>query len=360
VEKMSTLKNENKNTRENWREILRRSITTAEALSQHLPIDLKTVSEVADCYPFRINPYYLSLIQRHKDPIWLQAIPDMAEIEDTLGAPDPLAEEIQSPVPNLIHRYPDRVVLLVSNQCAMYCRFCMRKRRVGSSQSISLNETIDGAADYIRRNPRIREVILSGGDPFLLETDTVEKILFALRKIPHVEILRIHSRTPCTLPQRITLRLTDMLKKYQPLYVNTHFNHPLEITPLAATACARLADAGIPLGNQTVFLKGVNDSAEIMTELFQKLLQIRVRPYYLHHPDPVRGTGHFRPTIEKGVGIMAAIQGHTSGICLPHYVIDVPGGGGKVPLLPMYIKSRDEAKLIVRTYSGKTYDYPVE
>jgi lysine 2,3-aminomutase len=359
VKKISAFENENENTGDNWRELLRRSITTAEALSRHLPIDLKTVSDVADCYPFRINPYYLSLIQHHRDPIWRQAIPDTAEIEDTSDAPDPLAEEILSPVPNLIHRYPDRVVLLVSNQCAMYCRFCMRKRRVGPSQLISLKETLEGATDYIRREPRIREVILSGGDPFLLETDTVEKILIALRKIPHVEIIRIHSRTPCTLPQRMTFRLTDMLKKYQPLYVNTHFNHPLEITPIAAAACARLADAGIPLGNQTVFLKGVNDTAEIMTELFQKLLQIRVRPYYLHHPDPVRGTGHFRPSIEKGIEIMAAIQGHTSGICLPHYVIDVPGGGGKVPLLPTYIQGRDAGNLIVRTYSGETHEYPV-
>ncbi|MFH0726089.1 MAG: KamA family radical SAM protein [Pseudomonadota bacterium] len=358
MKKIRDLENKNENT-VNWRDLLRRSITTAEALARHLSIDPITVSEVANCYPFRINPYYLSLIHHPKDPIWRQAIPDAAEIEDTMGMPDPLAEEVLSPVPNLIHRYPDRVVLLVSNQCAMYCRFCMRKRRVGPSQSISLEETMEAAADYIRKEPRVREVILSGGDPFLLETGTVEKILITLRSIPHVEIIRIHSRTPCTLPQRITPALTDMLKKYQPLYVNTHFNHPLEITPIAAAACARLADAGIPLGNQTVFLKGVNDSAEVMRELFQKLLQIRVRPYYLHHPDPVRGTGHFRPSVEKGIEIMAAIQGHTSGICLPHYMIDMPGGGGKVPLLPAYIRGREAGKLIVRTYSGKTYEYPV-
>lgn len=343
----------------NWRDILRRSITTAEALSRLLPVDYKMICDVASRYPFRINPYYLSLIQTQNDPIWRQAIPDAAEIENAFGTPDPLAEEILSPVSNLIHRYPDRVVLLVSNQCAMYCRFCMRKRRVGQPESLPTEETMEMALDYIGRKSRVREVILSGGDPFLLETDTIETILVALRNIPHVEILRIHSRTPCTLPQRITPRLVNMLKKYQPLYVNTHFNHPLEITPVAATACARLADAGIPLGNQTVFLKGVNDAAEILTALFQKLLQLRVRPYYLHHPDLVRGTGHFRPAIEKGLNMMAAIQGHTSGLCLPHYVIDVPGGGGKVPLLPEYIQSREGGNLTLRTYNGNTYDYPL-
>ena len=343
----------------NWRDILGRSVTTAEALARLLPMDFKTICDVASRYPFRINPYYLSLIQTQNDPIWRQAIPDAAEIDDGFGAPDPLAEETLSPVPHLIHRYPDRVVLLVSHQCAMYCRFCMRKRQVGQSEAIPVEETLEAAVDYLRKQPGVREVILSGGDPFLLETDAIEAILMALRKIPHLEILRIHSRTPCTLPQRITVRLADMLKKYQPIYVNTHFNHPLEITPVAAEACARLADAGIPLGNQTVFLKGVNDAADILTVLFQKLQQIRVRPYYLHHPDLVRGTGHFRPSIEKGLEMMAAIQGHTSGLCLPHYVIDVPGGGGKVPLLPEYIQSREGGKLWVRTYNGKTYDYPL-
>jgi lysine 2,3-aminomutase len=359
VKENRALNNRSEDRFGNWRDILRRSVTTAEALSRLLPVDFKAIGNVASCYPFRINPYYLSLIQTRNDPIWRQAIPDAAEIENAFGAPDPLAEETLSPVPNLIHRYPDRVVLLVSNQCAMYCRFCMRKRRVGHPETLPTEETMASAVDYIRREPRVREVILSGGDPFLLETDTIEAILMSLRKISHVEILRIHSRTPCTLPQRITQHLVDMLKKYQPLYVNTHFNHPLEITPVAAAACARLADAGIPLGNQTVFLKGVNDEADILTALFQKLLQIRVRPYYLHHPDLVRGTGHFRPAIEKGLEMMAAIQGHASGLCLPYYVIDVPGGGGKVPLLPEYIQSREGGNLTVRTYNGKTYDYPM-
>jgi lysine 2,3-aminomutase len=355
----SLRKNRSEEAFGNWRDILRGSITSAEALSGLLPVEVKTIFDVTSRYPFRINPYYLSLIQTQNDPIWRQAIPDAAEIENGFGEPDPLIEETLSPVPNLIHRYPDRVVLLVSNQCAMYCRFCMRKRRVGQLEAISTEETLEAAVDYIRRKPRVREVILSGGDPFLLETETIEAILIALRNISHVEILRIHSRTPCTLPQRITPRLADMLKKYHPLYVNTHFNHPLEITPVAAAACARLADAGIPMGNQSVFLKGVNDEADILTALFQKLLQIRVRPYYLHHPDLVRGTGHFRPTIERGLAMMAAIQGHSSGLCLPHYVIDVPGGGGKVPLLPEYIQSREGGNLRVRTYNGKTYDYPL-
>lgn len=358
METNRSMKDENDNSFGSWRDILHGSITSPDALVRYLPVDFRTISEVAACYPFRINPYYLSLIQTHKDAIWRQAVPDVAEIEDSSGARDPLAEETLSPVPNLIHRYPDRVVLLVSSQCAMYCRFCMRKRRVGQPEAFPAEETVESAVGYIRKQLRVREVILSGGDPFLLETDRIGAILIELRKIPHVEIIRIHSRTPCTLPQRITPRLVEMLKKYQPLYVNTHFNHPVEITPVAAAACARLADAGIAIGNQTVLLKEVNDDPEIMTALFQKLLRIRVRPYYLHHPDLVRGTGHFRPSIEKGLEIMAGIQGHTSGLCLPHYVIDVPGGGGKVPLLPRYIQCRKEGNLKVRTYSGMTYDYP--
>jgi lysine 2,3-aminomutase len=216
--------------------------------------------------------------------------------------------------------------------------------------------------DAAQRSIRLfyEAVSLSGGDPFLLDTDALEKILLALRKIPHIEVIRIHTRAPCTLPQRITPRLAAMLKKFHPLYVNTHFNHPREITPEAAAACAELADAGISLGNQTVLLKGVNDNTGVMKRLFQKLIQIRVRPYYLHHPDPVRGTGHFRVPIRKGLDIMAGIQGHTSGLCLPHYVIDMPGGGGKVPLLPEYVQGVAAGRLTVKSYGGNLYEYPVD
>ncbi|MDX9788358.1 MAG: KamA family radical SAM protein [Desulfobacterales bacterium] len=345
---------------ENWREILRQSLTNARQLAEHLPIDTARVSSVAARYPFCINPYYFSLIETKDDAIWRQVVPNAAELTDEVGVPDPLAEEPLSPVSNLIHRYPDRVVLLVSNECAAYCRFCMRKRRVGLPLPAFTDSVLFDVIDYLRREPRVRDVILSGGDPLLLETDALERILSALRKIAHIEVIRIHTRTPCTLPQRITHRLVSMLKQFHPLYVNTHFNHPREITPEAAVACARLADAGMPLGNQTVLLKGVNDDAIIMKQLFQQLLKLRVRPYYLHHPDLVRGTGHFRVPIQKGLEIMSLIQGHTSGLCMPHYVIDVPGGGGKVPLLSEYVKGVSQSRLTVETYSGKQFEYPVD
>lgn len=340
--------------------MMHHSITTADALARHLPIDPDTVDRVARRYPFRVNPYYLSLIRDVGDPIWRQSIPDVAETRNDFGTPDPLAEEILSPVPNLIHRYPDRVVMLVSNQCAVYCRFCMRKRRVGHPAAAITDDTIAAALDYVRSQRRVRDVILSGGDPLLLETDALDNILGTLRAIPHVEIIRLHTRVPCTLPQRITRRLVGMLKQYHPLYVNTHFNHPREITPEARRACARLADAGIPLGNQSVLLKGVNDDPRIMRALCHALLRHRVRPYYLHHPDLVRGTAHFRPAVREGLSIMAALQGHTSGLCLPHYVIDVPGGGGKVPLLPDYVHGIEDGKLQVKTYEGKWVEYPVD
>jgi lysine 2,3-aminomutase len=344
---------------ENWHDLIHQSLTTAEALVQRLPVHPHPLAEIAGRYPFRINPYYFSLIEAPGDPIWRQVIPDAAELGDDSGSPDPLAEEPLSPVPHLIHRYPDRVVLLVSNRCAAYCRFCMRKRRVGKSAPAFTAARLAEAVAYIRRQSEVRDVILSGGDPLMLETHELEEILAALRAISHVEILRIHTRAPCTLPQRITPCLVEMLRGFSPLYVNVHFNHPREITAAAAAACARLADAGIPLGNQSVLLKGVNDSPEVLKILFRRLLEIRVRPYYLHHPDPVRGTGHFRPSIQAGLRVIAGLQGHTSGLCLPHYVIDVPGGGGKVPLLPEYIQGGDERLLRVKSYTGKVFEYPV-
>jgi lysine 2,3-aminomutase len=344
---------------ENWHDTLHQSLTTVEALVRRVPMARHTLAEIAERYPFRINPYYFSLIEGPGDPVWRQVIPDVLELSDDFGSPDPLAEEPLSPVPHLIHRYPDRVVLLVSNQCAAYCRFCMRKRRVGKGVPAFGAGRLAEAAAYLRRHPEVRDVILSGGDPLMLETGELEEILRALRAISHVEILRIHTRAPCTLPHRITASLVEMLRGFSPLYVNVHFNHPREITAASAAACARLADAGIPLGNQSVLLKGVNDSPGVLKTLFRRLLEMRVRPYYLHHPDPVRGTGHFRPSVQAGLRVMADLQGHTSGMCLPHYVIDVPGGGGKVPLQPDYIQGGDERVLRVKTYTGKLYEYPL-
>ena len=304
----------------------------------------------------RINPYYLSLIKNKGEHIRKQAVPDLIETEDKSGLDDPLCEEIQSPVPNLTHRYPDRVLFMVSNQCAMYCRFCMRKRKVGRPFTVT-DSTIDSGIDYIRKNNTIREVVISGGDPLLLEDDAVNLLLKELRSIKHVEILHIHTRVPCTLPQRITKNLADILRRYHPLFVNTHFNHPDEITDEAALACALLADAGIPIGCQTVLLKGVNDNPSVMRILMKKLLTIRVRPYYIHHPDVVRGTSHLRVSIKEGLKIVKFLHGHASGICVPQYMIDLPGGGGKVPLLPEYVRSVTDGNIMVENYLGEAFVY---
>jgi lysine 2,3-aminomutase len=315
-----------------WRELLLKSVVTAEQIADSFQADIGKIRRVLEIYPMRINPYYFSLIRNVGDPLWLQAVADIREINDDMfSEPDPLWEDAQSPVPGLIHRYPDRVVYLVSSQCAMYCRHCIRKRQVGRGSIIS-RETLEQGIGYIRATPAIREVILSGGDPFMLTDEHLEWILSAIQAIPHVEILRIHTRVPCTLPQRITVGLAHMLKRFHPLYINIQFNHPDEITPESAAACARLADAGIPLGSQTVLLRGVNDDADVMTDLMRKLLKIRVKPYYLHHCDPVSGTGHFRTPISKGKEIMRVLCGRICGEGIPQYMIDLPKGGGKVSI----------------------------
>lgn len=341
-----------------WHEILLNSVVTANQLSKYLPVETIKIQNVIKRYPMRINPYYLSLIRKKGDPIWKQAVPDQSEIGDGHLMDDPLSEEIQSPVPNLTHRYPDRVLFLISNQCAMYCRYCMRKRKVGNPFVVN-EDTINKGIEYIQKHSTIRDVLVSGGDPLLLEDDDLKRILTRLRAIPHVEIIRIHTRVPCTLPQRITKNLAKILTCLHPIFINTHFNHPDEITFEAAKACAMIADAGIPLGCQTVLLKGVNDCPSVMKLLMQKLLKIRVKPYYIHHADLVKGTGHFRTSIKEGLKIMKALRGYTSGLCVPYYVIDLPGGGGKVPLLPEYIKGEDNGKLIVENYNGEIFEYPI-
>jgi len=341
-----------------WKKILAASVVTADQLSRHFPVEREQVQAVLERYPMRINPYYLSLIRQPHDPIWRQAVPDIAEIEDRQGDADPLLEAAHSPVPNLIHRYPDRVVFLVSGQCAVYCRYCMRKRRVGTPALITPN-TIAAGIDYIKNNANIRDVILSGGDPLLLDDQELHDILKPIRLIPHVEIIRIHTRVPCTLPQRVDDNLCRVLKAFHPLYINIHMNHPHEITAESAFACNLLADAGIPLGCQTVLLKGVNDDPVLMKSLMQKLLGIRVKPYYLHHPDLVRGTRHFQIAVDAGLNIIKALQGHTSGLCVPHYMIDLPGGGGKIPLIAEYVKDKQPGKWLIQNHAGKMYTYPV-
>ena len=341
---------------EAWKRQLANSITRPDELPRHLAGNREPLREVVGHFPMRVTPYYLGLIREAGDPLWRQCIPDPLELSDDQFT-DPLNEAGLNPVPGLIHRYPDRVVVLISSQCAVYCRFCMRKGRVGCVNALSgAMPQFAEALDYIAADEAIRDVILSGGDPLLLDDDILEESLAKLRGIPHLEMIRIGTRVPVTLPQRITVRLCRMLKRYQPLYINTHFNHPLEITAESSRACARLADAGIPLGNQTVLLRGVNDDPRSMTRLMQQLLTIRVRPYYIHQMDLVRGTRHFRTPVARGIGIMEALRGHTSGMANPHYVIDLPGGKGKVPVVPECVR-REEGKLLLTNYLGEIIEY---
>lgn len=338
-----------------WQDELRTAVTTPAELADIIAVDDAELSLVTARYPLRISRYYLELGHQVGAPIWRQCIPDMLELADTDQEADPLAEEYLSPVPGLIHRYPDRVVLVVSMECAVYCRFCMRKRGVGCVCG-SGKADVDAAISYIEANQGIRDVILSGGDPLLLEDDVLEHLISRLRAIPHVEIIRIGSRVPVTLPSRITTSLCTLLKAYHPIYLNTHFNHPAEITPAAAQACARLADAGIPVGNQTVLLQGVNDDQVVMKELMTGLLKIRVKPYYIHQMDLVRGTSHFRTPLSVGLGIIDSLRGHISGLATPYFVVDLPGGKGKVPLLPEYVQRKGSAFLI-KNYRGEQVEY---
>jgi lysine 2,3-aminomutase len=311
---------------------------------------------VSTRYPVRLTDYYADLIKQPDDAIWKQCMPDIRELDDHSQCPDPLDETSLSPVPGLIHRYPDRVVLLVSNRCPVYCRFCMRKRLVGSGDAPLSKVELQKAFDYIAVHPEIHDVILSGGDPLMLDDASLASILGSLRSISHVAIIRIGTRVPVTLPARITGRLCTMLQTFHPLYINTHFNHPDEITSESTAACALLADAGIPLGNQTVLLKGVNDTVEIMRSLMTGLLKIRVRPYYLHQMDLVQGTAHFRTSVRKGLEIIRGLRGHISGLAIPHYVIDLPGGKGKVAILPDDVEINGST-LLLRTYTGERITY---
>ncbi|MFH1276543.1 MAG: KamA family radical SAM protein [Candidatus Woesearchaeota archaeon] len=343
-----------------WKEFLQKSIITTEQLDASCKGDIKKemLAEVIKKYPMRINPYYLSLIRKKDDPIWKQCVPDKRELEDLKGVPDPLCEERDTKVPGLVHRYPDRALLLVSNQCAMYCRFCTRKRKVGDPFKRISKEQIMLGVDYIKNHPEVRDVILSGGDPLLLSDSYLESILKELRAIPHLDIIRIGTRVPCALPHRVTPELCEMLKKYHPLYINVHFNHPHEITEESSKACNMLANVGIPLGSQTVLLKGVNDNPETMKKLMQLLLKMRVKPYYIYMPDLVQGTNHFRPKLEKGLEIIRAIRGHTSGMAVPQLIIDAQDGKGKIPILPDYIVEKKEDKIILKNYAGELVEYP--
>ncbi len=342
---------------EEWQKILQNSITTLEDLQEHLECDTTSLGEVIANFPIRINSYFLNLIQSPGDPIWKQVIPDGAEVKDDVCIEDPLGEEDLSPVVNLVHKYPDRALFLVTNQCAVYCRFCTRKRKVGTEKMVITDETLDAGYDYLRRTPSIREVLISGGDPLLLSDDNIETILRKLRTIPTIEVIRIGTRVPCVLPMRITPKLVSILKKFHPLYINTHFNHPLEITKESSAACNLLADGGIPLGCQTVLLKGVNDQPEIMKSLFLALLKIRVKPYYLFQADLTKGTNHFRTKTSVGVDIMRKLYGHVSGMAIPTLALDGPGGKGKIPITPSYIIEQKDT-VIYENYLGEVCTYP--
>ncbi len=339
-----------------WQQMIRNSVHSVDQLVEKFGIDRKVAEDLDEFFQARINPYYLSLIRYPGDPIWKQCVPDKLELEDMDGFEDPLKEDEMSPVPNITHRYPDRALFLTTSQCGMYCRFCTRKRKVGNSDKISMKE-LESAFNYLEQHKEIRDVILSGGDPLMLTDVMLEKILARLRKIPHIEIIRIGTKMPCVLPHRITPKLCDMIKKYHPIYVNTHFNHPWEITPESTKACEMLVNAGIPVGNQAVLMKGVNDDPEVLKELFLKLLKIRVKPYYLFMADETKGTNHFRTSIDRGIEIMDKLRGYISGLAIPYFVIDAPGGGGKIPILPQYVLHRDENRIVMRNYKNEVYVY---
>ncbi len=342
-----------------WQRMLKHAITNTAQLADYFTIDYPALQCVSDRYPLRINPYYFSLIKKPGDPIWKQVVPDERELQDDDGLEDPLAEDQYSPVPHVIHRYADRVLLLASSQCAVYCRFCTRKRKIGKQGAITA-QAIKEAVAYIRFHREVRDVLISGGDPLLLDDPVLGDLLAAVRAIPNVAMIRIGTRVPCVMPQRITMQLVRLLSTFHPLYINTHFNHPDEITAEAAMACSRLTNAGIPLGCQTVLLKGVNDHPAIMLQLMQKLLAIRVKPYYLHQMDLAKGTGHFRTSITTGLRIMRTLHGRISGMGVPQYVIDLPGGGGKVPLLPAYIVNMMNGTVALKNRDGNIFYYPLK
>ncbi|HZO71422.1 MAG TPA: lysine 2,3-aminomutase [Ktedonobacteraceae bacterium] len=342
----------------NWKWQLTHTVNTLEALKQVInltPEETLGVQRVSESIPLRITPYYAMLMDPNNPqcPIRLQAVPISREMQRSpWDMEDPLEEDGDAPVPGLTHRYPDRVLFLVTNQCSMYCRYCTRRRFSGQIGHAVPKPQLDAAIDYIRRTPAVRDVLLSGGDGLLVNDHILEYILSNLRAIPHVEIIRIGTRAPVVFPQRITENLCKILRKYHPVWINTHFNHPLEITAEAALACERLIDAGVPLGNQTVLMRHINDCPHIMKELVHQLVKIRVRPYYLYQCDLSEGIEHFRTSIARGIEIMEQLLGHTSGYAVPTFVVDTPGGGGKIPVMPQYVISQGHCKVVLRNFEG--------
>lgn len=349
-----------------WQWQVRNRITDVETLGKVINLTEKEksdINEVLKKFRMGITPYYASLMDPDDPncPIRKQAVPTIMETHlSASDMEDPLHEDTDSPVPGLTHRYPDRVLFLITDQCSMYCRHCTRRRFAGQHDSGVPMDRIDKCIEYIRNTPQVRDVLLSGGDCLLVSDDKLEYIIKKLREIPHVEIVRLGSRTPVVMPQRITDDLVNMLKKYHPIWLNTHFNHPKEITPESMEACRKMADAGIPLGNQSVLLRGVNDCPNIMMNLVHGLVKMRVRPYYIYQCDLSMGIEHFRTKVSKGLEIMESLRGHTSGFAVPTFVVDAPGGGGKTPVMPQYLISASPTKVVLRNYEGviTTYTEP--
>ncbi|MDP3358580.1 MAG: lysine 2,3-aminomutase [Lutibacter sp.] len=349
-----------------WRWQLRHAIRDIPTLEKVIILseeEKENLSKTLKKFKMAITPYYAALMDKEdRDcPVRMLAVPELNELfVDDSDLDDPLHEDVDSPVPGLTHRYPDRALLLVTHECSMYCRHCTRRRIVGDSSEKMDNKHLEQAFEYIRNTPQLRDIVISGGDPLILSDEKLDYILTELRKIDHIEIIRIGSRMPVVLPQRITDKFCEMLKKHHPIYVNTHFNHPKEVTEDAKIACEKLANSGVNVGNQSVLLRGINDCSNIMKKLVHELLRIRVRPYYIYQCDLSEGISHFRTAISKGIEIIENLRGHTSGLAVPTFVVDAPGGGGKIPVMPTYLISQNEKRVVLRNYEGviTTYTQP--
>ncbi len=346
-----------------WRWQVRNRLSSLEELHRYLRLtspEVRGIKMARGRFPVAITPYWASLLDpvNPRCPLRMQVIPTAAEhLVSKHEMLDPLAEDSHSPAPGIVHRYPDRVLLLPLNMCAAYCRYCTRSRWVGDENEMLLGPRFDGAIDYLKQHKEIRDVLISGGDPLLLSDRRLDELVGRLRAIPHIEFIRIGTRVPVFLPMRITPELVSTLRKHHPLWISIHFNHPKEITPEVKKACEMLADGGFPLGSQSVLLKGINDDPAVFKQLFHDLLKIRVRPYYIYQCDPVTGTTHFRTPVSKGVEIIAALRGHTTGYAVPTFVVDAPGGGGKVPIGPNYVVEHASGVLRLRNYTGREFAY---
>ena len=349
---------------DDWRWQLKNRVTKLDELKQVIdltPAEEEGVRDSLRVLRMAVTPHYASLMDQGDPhcPVRMQAVPTKREIDfSDEDMEDPLFEDVDSPVHGLTHRYPDKVLFIITDQCGMYCRHCTRRRLAGHTDQERNKKAIDAVIEYISQHDEIRDVLLSGGDPLMVSDDKLDDIITRLQAIDHVDIVRIGSRAPCTLPQRVTPELCDMLRKHHPIWLNTHFNHPKEITPESRKAVEMLADAGIPVGNQSVLLKGVNDCPTIMKKLVQDLVKIRCRPYYFYQCDMSRGIEHFRTSVAKGIEISEALRGHTSGFAVPTFILDAPGGGGKIPLAPQYLISMSDKRVVLRNYEGGTFQYP--